>query len=174
MRPCRFVSWAGGWALALLAMSLVPLTALADDLKPRVPQGKGEECVEPTEVMRRDHMNFLMHQRDDTMHLGIRTKQHSLNECLSCHVTPDENGKVARSDSPDHFCSSCHSFAAVRIDCFQCHADTPDTQSHLHSLTSEAASHHAQLVMSPAAQTGVQALTETDLQVISTVSEGTQ
>ena len=57
------------------------------------------------------------------MHEGIRTKQHSLVECINCHVSdaPD----APRISSEQHFCNSCHTFAAVRIDCFQCHADRP-------------------------------------------------
>jgi hypothetical protein len=81
--------------------------------------------------MRRDHMRFLLHHRDDTVHQGIRTKQYSLNECIVCHVQPDASGRFASSDSPEHFCNSCHSWAAVSIDCFQCHAAQPaqDRQS---------------------------------------------
>lgn len=29
-------------------------------------------------------------------------------------------------NSPGQFCASCHRFAAVSLDCFQCHATTPD------------------------------------------------
>ena len=60
-----------------------------------------------------------------TPHDGIRTKQHSLNECIVCHVQPDASGQFASSDSPEHFCNSCHTWAAVSIDCFQCHAAHP-------------------------------------------------
>ena len=49
---------------------------------------KGEKCVEPTEVMRRDHMKMVLHQRDDTMHQGIRTVKHSLKNCINCHADP--------------------------------------------------------------------------------------
>ncbi len=80
------------------------------------------QCVEPVEVMRRRHMEFLLHHRDEAMHKGIRTPQHSLVECIECHVEPgtDIHGK-------EHFCSTCHEYAAVRIDCFQCHASQPAT-----------------------------------------------
>ena len=80
-------------------------------------------CVEPTAVMRPNHMEFILDQRDATMYEGIRTTQYSLNECIDCHVSdaPD----APRADSEKHFCNSCHTYAAVSIDCFQCHADRP-------------------------------------------------
>lgn len=80
-------------------------------------------CVEPTEEMRANHMEYILDQRDATMHEGIRTTQYSLNECINCHVSdaPD----APRADSEKHFCNSCHTYAAVSIDCFQCHADRP-------------------------------------------------
>lgn len=82
---------------------------------------KGEQCVEPVDVMRRDHMTFLKHQRDETLREGVRGNKYSLNECIACHAvkSPDvADGKV-RTLKP--FCAECHSYAAVSIDCFQCH-----------------------------------------------------
>ncbi len=80
-------------------------------------------CVEPTDEMRANHMEYILDQRDATMHEGIRTKQYSLVECINCHVSdaPD----APRIDSEKHFCNSCHTYASVSIDCFQCHADRP-------------------------------------------------
>ncbi len=117
--------------LAGLAFIAMPLAAGAGDVPmPDVPQAKArfsdaQGCVEPTEVMRKQHMEFILHQRDKTMREGIRTRQHALEECINCHVQPGADGKIARIDSKEHFCSSCHSYAAVSIDCFQCHADRP-------------------------------------------------
>lgn len=90
-----------------------------------VPKPKGEFCIEPAEVMRREHMELLLHKRDETVYEGIRTKKASLSECINCHVTPDETGKVARADDEEFFCSSCHVAASVSIDCFECHGDRP-------------------------------------------------
>ena len=80
-------------------------------------------CVEPTADMRKNHMDYIRDQRDATMHEGIRTKQYSLTECINCHVSdaPD----APHVDSEKHFCNSCHTYAGVTIDCFQCHADRP-------------------------------------------------
>ncbi len=88
------------------------------------PAVKGDQCVEDTDVMRRRHMDFLKHQRDETMHRGIRTEQHSLKACLTCHVTPEQ---AYHGDSQEgHFCKNCHEYAAVKIDCFECHATQPE------------------------------------------------
>ncbi len=93
---------------------------------PSVPKAKGEQCVEPTDIMRRNHMEFILHQRDETTHRGIRTKKHSLNGCIDCHVTADANGDYPRVTSEEHFCASCHRYTGVKIDCFDCHRDRPE------------------------------------------------
>ena len=115
---------------ALLLACFVCAMAWAEDKEapiapqPSLPVGVAS-CVEPTEIMRRRHMDFLDHQRDATVIDGIRTPQHSLVGCIDCHVQPDATGKVARSDDPEHFCAGCHLFTGVKIDCFECHADRP-------------------------------------------------
>ncbi len=90
-----------------------------------VPTPKGQTCIAPIDEMRTSHMTMLLHKRDQTMRQGIRSKEASLTECINCHVTPDENGQVARIGSENHFCASCHVAASVSIDCFECHADRP-------------------------------------------------
>ena len=126
--------------VTLFGLSLLlalPLTSQAGDLMPAVPKAKGKQCVEPAADMRRNHMEYLLHQRDNTMHRGIRTRKHSLKECIECHNAPAKNGKVARIGSKDHFCSSCHTFAAVNVDCFECHADKPENTQYRHASESE-------------------------------------
>ena len=86
------------------------------------------QCVEPTDVMRRDHMEFLLHQRDKTVHDGIRTPEHSLIECIDCHVGKDDNGEFVPVNTEQQFCQTCHQSTAVKIDCFECHATTPDVK----------------------------------------------
>ena len=113
---------------ALFALAL-PLAAQGGGVPvPEIPEANArfsetQGCVEPTDEMRKNHMEYILHQRDRTVHEGIRTKQHSLVECINCHVSdaPD----APRYSSEKHFCNSCHTFASVRIDCFQCHADRP-------------------------------------------------
>ncbi len=86
---------------------------------------ESQACVEPIETMRRQHMEFIKHQRDETMHKGIRTTKYSLLECINCHVTYDENQQAVSYKDEQHFCSGCHQYAAVNIDCFQCHNSKP-------------------------------------------------
>jgi len=124
--------------IALLAavMSAMTAAACADDAKaggdsllPLVPEGRGDQCVEDTDFMRRNHMELLMHQRDETMLKGVRSKQYSLKECLDCHVVYGPDSVPVTVSSPSHFCRSCHDYAAVSIDCFECHASRPETLS---------------------------------------------
>ncbi len=81
------------------------------------------ECVEPVEVMRRDHMKFLMHQRDATVLDGDRSPKYSLVGCIDCHNPTSAGAEVIRYENPEHFCAGCHAYASVDIDCFECHAD---------------------------------------------------
>jgi hypothetical protein len=111
-------------------LGLLAVGVMAEGLfSPPLPKAKAtageQKCVEPVDVMRRDHMNFILHQRDATMYQGMRAKQHSLVECINCHVTPGADGKPVSIHSKEHFCSSCHEYAAVKIDCFECHASQP-------------------------------------------------
>jgi predicted CXXCH cytochrome family protein len=68
-------------------------------------------------------MNFLMHQRDDTVLDGERGSKYSLVGCMDCHNPSDSAETAVRYPDPQHFCADCHRYASVRIDCFECHAD---------------------------------------------------
>ena len=89
----------------------------------------------------KNHMNYILHERDETMHEGIRGEPSSLANCINCHVEPDDKGEIAGIDSKEHFCNGCHQYASVQIDCFQCHADRPQKfikrSSHTSSLRSQ-------------------------------------
>ncbi len=102
-------------------------------------------CVEPVEIMRRDHMKFLLHQRDATVLQGDRGSKYSLTGCMNCHNPASAGNEIIRYENPKHFCASCHRYASVKIDCFECHADrgmdqpqqsylTPGTGSRLLSM----------------------------------------
>ena len=80
------------------------------------------QCVEPVEVMRKNHMQFLLHQRDQTVIEGVRSKKYSLVGCIDCH-NPADSEKIVRYEDPKHFCAGCHLYTSVKIDCFECHAD---------------------------------------------------
>lgn len=91
--------------------------------KPVIEAAKaGSTCVAPPAEMRRTHMELLKHQRDDTVRGGIRGAKASLKECIACHAS-QKTGSVAASGS--NFCISCHQYAAVKIDCFECHSSKP-------------------------------------------------
>ena len=85
----------------------------------------GGVCVAPTEEMRRNHMKMLLHQRDETVRQGLRDPRFSLKRCVDCHASR-ETGSVLGKDG---FCSSCHSYAAASIDCFECHSPMRQTRT---------------------------------------------
>jgi len=127
----RFAFNTKNWLLA--AMLLITTTAFAGAPYPHISEGKGEECVAPEDVMRKDHMKFILHQRDETMHEGIRTEKYSLKKCINCHVVKDANQQPVTYKDSKHFCVSCHQYASVKIDCFQCHSSVPETDQPAHS-----------------------------------------
>ena len=130
-----------GWLFVLL----VGISGLqAASLLPALPKAKAKanaeyDCVEPVAEMRRNHMEKMLHQRDDTTRRGVRTKQHSLAQCINCHVSADANGIFPRHDSPKHFCGACHQFAGVMIDCFECHSTKPKGSIAMHPLNAKTA-----------------------------------
>jgi hypothetical protein len=93
--------------------------------KPAVIIERPGACVEATDVMRRDHMKFLLHQRDRTMREGIRTKPHSLAGCVDCHAST-KTGSVLGAQG---FCESCHTYAGVHLDCWECHTPKARAQA---------------------------------------------
>ncbi|MBF0626865.1 MAG: Hdr-like menaquinol oxidoreductase cytochrome c subunit [Magnetococcales bacterium] len=66
-------------------------------------------CVRDAEWMRRNHMDFLKHKRDETVREGITVKSESFLSCAGCHP------------SRERFCDRCHAYAAVAPNCFECH-----------------------------------------------------
>jgi hypothetical protein len=122
-RRLRFASASLGAVAAALVASVVVAAdgakPASSSLQPVIPKAvKGERCVEDTAVMRRHHMRMLEHQRDATVHGGIRGAKHSLKGCIDCHASPDTKSVAA---GPKDFCVACHAYAAVKIDCFDCH-----------------------------------------------------
>lgn len=95
--------------------------------RPVVPKAIGGACVAPPEEMRRNHMAMLKHGRDLSVRLGERVEGGRLTACISCHAVPDGKGAALTVASPEHFCRACHDYAAVKIDCFECHASRPET-----------------------------------------------
>ncbi len=108
--------------LGVLLSLLFVMPAQAADLAPKLDIGKGGQCVEDPKIMRTEHMKRIMHQRDETVRKGIRGSKYDLTNCVECHAS-EKNHSVIGSN--ENFCQGCHAYAAVKIDCFQCHSSKP-------------------------------------------------
>lgn len=124
----RVVITAGIVALGLLG-ALAARADLAGEahryVKPTSQAAGLTQCVEPTNFMRRNHMELIKHQRDATVHRGIRSTKHSLAGCINCHVSVGPQGQASPINGRDQFCGACHAFSAVDVNCFGCHASVP-------------------------------------------------
>ena len=87
---------------------------------PKLDIGKGGKCVAEPQWMRKNHMHVLLHQRDETVHKGIRGGKYSLADCVDCHASSKNNSVLG---SNENFCQGCHAYAGVKIDCFECHSN---------------------------------------------------
>ena len=102
--------------LALL-VALTSVLAFAGTPKPVVKIENPGQCVAPAGEMRKNHMEMLKHTRDRTMRQGIRGEKASLNGCIDCHASK-ATGTVLGKEG---FCQECHTYAAVKLDCWDCH-----------------------------------------------------
>ncbi len=105
-------------ALAMFVL-LIGNQASAATNTPKLDIGKGGQCVEDTQWMRKNHMHLLKHQRDETVRKGVRDEKRSLKNCIECHASIKDDSVIARDDS---FCVACHRYEAVSTDCFECHS----------------------------------------------------
>jgi hypothetical protein len=87
---------------------------------------KLEACVRETPFMRRNHFELIKHQRDITVHQGVRKTDNSLAGCVACHAGKDAHGEPVAVNAPGEFCAGCHTYTAVTIDCFSCHSAVPN------------------------------------------------
>lgn len=105
--------------LSAAALFLAAVSAFAEVPKPAVTIAQPDtQCVASPDEMRRNHMKMLSHQRDRTLRLGERGAPVTLNGCINCHASK-ASGSVASTEGD--FCASCHAYAAVTLDCFECH-----------------------------------------------------
>jgi predicted CXXCH cytochrome family protein len=109
--------------LVLLGLSVGVLQA--GSVYPEIPEATGDAHVEGNEFMRINHMELLRHDRDLTMRDGVRDTDYSLAGCVTCHAVNGADAKPVTVKSEEHFCRVCHEYAAVKIDCFQCHNSVP-------------------------------------------------
>lgn len=121
----RFAGMVVGGALMLLATG-----AISDSAVTKGSKAAGlDSCVAPTAAIRRNHMDYLKHDRRETVQKGIRNTQYSLAECVDCHAEKDSAGAYKPVNADGQFCESCHSYVAVNLTCFQCHRKTPENMS---------------------------------------------
>ncbi len=113
--------------IAILGVGLTVTSAAAGDpIYPDVPKPLfGKPHPEGNLFMRVNHMKLLLHTRDLTMREGERDVKYSLAECLTCHAVNGPDAQPVSIKSDQHFCRVCHDYAAVKIDCFQCHNSKP-------------------------------------------------
>lgn len=135
--------------LALIAGITTVNASQQNELGPKVTIDKetsGESCILPEAEMRRRHPDLLKHDRIQTLREGLRAQADpsnpgktkpldgSLKQCINCHAIKADD-KYVRIDNDEHFCVSCHKYAAVTIDCFQCHRDIPEGSGDFHALS---------------------------------------
>jgi hypothetical protein len=118
-------TWAGAaFLLVITAVLTFPLwysRAETSAPAPIVHPSSGE-CIEPVEVMRKNHMTMLYDWRDSVVRTsakdrrwyvnskGVRFEKSLTRTCLGCH------------ESRRTFCDRCHERVSVTVTCFQCHA----------------------------------------------------
>ncbi len=135
-------STARSTGLGAAALAVLVLLALFWLLRPAMPaagpldvaaaKAQGP-CVAPPDEIRRSHPDLRRHQRDVTVREGVRGARASLAACVNCHATPVAGGATpVRSvlGGPQQFCQGCHTVAAVKLDCFECHATVPQGPGH--------------------------------------------
>ncbi len=99
-------------------------TSLGDEA--RMIQASGKKHHGSESLIRKMHPEFLLHKRDRTSREGVRTKKHSLKNCVYCHANKDKKTNQYYSvNKSGQFCSVCHQKVSVSIDCFACHRNTP-------------------------------------------------
>ncbi len=109
----------------LMMFGLLAGPTLGEGVYPDIPKATGAPHPEGNEFWRTNHMYLLKHDRDLTVHEGDRDVQASIAECVTCHAVNGPDAKPVSIASDQHFCRVCHDYAAVKIDCFQCHNSLP-------------------------------------------------
>ena len=138
-------SLTGIWhvTLGLFGGLLLSSIVMADSTVTKGSKAAGlDRCVAPTAVMRRNHMDLLKHDRDETVHKGIRDTKFSLSECVDCHAEKSAAGGYTPVNSEGQFCASCHRYVAVNLSCFQCHRKTPEVEPGKKTAASDALLSH--------------------------------
>lgn len=116
--------------LLLVFASVAGIAVAADALSAAVEgsakaEQPGSSCVRDPQWMRKNHMEVIRHQRDLTVHQGIRGSKDALAGCVDCHVRRDAQQQPVAINTQGQFCAGCHAYTAVHITCFQCHSTIP-------------------------------------------------
>ena len=78
----------------------------------------GEQCLEPAEFMRTNHMDLLIDWRETVVREGTRTwtasdgKEYEMSlsgTCMDCH------------SNKANFCDQCHDYVGAQPECWDCH-----------------------------------------------------
>ncbi len=93
--------------------------------RPLIAQARGHCVVNPSR-MRRIHMMWLRQVRMRVVRYGVALRADRLTRCISCHVQKNAQGQAIPINAPGQFCSTCHVYAGVKVDCFACHAAVPE------------------------------------------------
>ena len=75
-------------------------------------------CVEDVEFMRAQHMSMLNEWRTDAVRSGITEYTNSRGQIFEVSL---ENGCLNCHSNRVEFCDTCHTYAAVDPDCWNCH-----------------------------------------------------
>lgn len=79
---------------------------------------QAQQCIEPTQYMRDNHMQLLVQWRETVVRTGERTYVATDNRvydmsltgtCLQCHPNKAQ------------FCDQCHNYTGVSPNCWDCH-----------------------------------------------------
>jgi len=94
--------------------------------KPELPPGGEKNCVMPVEYMRASHMQLLNEWRDNVLRDENRTvvtvdgkdyRKGLQMACMQCHSNKEK------------FCDNCHTYAAVKPYCWDCHLTPKEAAS---------------------------------------------
>ncbi len=96
---------------------LAPLCAAAGAPKPNLTIENPGQCIAAAQEMRVNHMKMLNHTRDRASRQGIRTDKASLNGCVDCHASKETGSVLGKGG----FCEECHTYTAVKVNCWDCH-----------------------------------------------------
>jgi len=105
--------------LFILLFAIAPVWA-ADSIAPKLDIGKGGQCVEDPQWMRKNHMQPAQAPaRRNIAQKACADEKISLKNCIECHASSKDDSVIARDDS---FCVGCHRYEAVKNRRFECHS----------------------------------------------------